>query len=191
MAKRKSSQEAYNAIVSSLEEIMEETIDKATTKARKDITKEAKRAVTHYYNTYGPAFYRRGYHLLSSYRGYEKIKSNYSETGIIFDSDLLSGKYASHSKYHKSGDTWKDYQSRNNKKNNGIPEPDYIMGAMLEGIHPIYEVFWDDGAIVEVQENFKYTKPSPYDMMCDYLDNYDISDYINATFTQVCSRYFF
>ena len=205
MAKRKSVDEAYNAIKGQLDDVIKETVKKASKESTKDIELQAKKSVMRYYNTYAPTSYRRTYKLYNSYKKYNKISGNTIKAGVIFDADLMKGRHHSNSRHHQRGSEWKDWEHRNNGRDNGMPEDEYIMGAFLEGIHPIYTVFYDQNyqsraidspnrkRVIGVEENFKMTSPSPYELMANYLDSYGskAQEIVNTAFVEACMKYFY
>jgi hypothetical protein len=59
------------------------------------------------------------------------------EVGVQYKSSALKGVYKSNSKFHQSGDVWKEVTDHSHvTSDNGIPEPDWILSNFLEGVHP-------------------------------------------------------
>lgn len=94
------------------------------------------RVVEDYYDEYDPKLYKKRMHSL--YNIFD-VDIAINGQGISISSTADSEKIPQHksdSYYHKSGSTWKDYYSRNNSSNNGMPQSEWIFGQFIEGIHP-------------------------------------------------------
>lgn len=184
-----SAMDVYQAVVAELDDIVLELCNKTATKISKDFNREAKNAITAYYNAYNPSSYRRTYTLYHSFYPYQNVKNASTvSAGVRFDSSALDGKYFSNSRYHQSGSTWVDYSHRSNKRNNGRPESDWIMDNLLEGVHPIYEFngeTYEDASV--------FTRPTPFKRMTDFVDKYtngELQSYMQNEFFNLCLKYF-
>ena len=93
-------------------------------------------AVKGYYDEYDPKRYKdRTYSLYDIFKVNVQIDGNTISLDSIANSDMIP-QHKSNSRFHKSGKKWKDYYSRNNKSNNGMPQSDWIFEQFVEGIHP-------------------------------------------------------
>ena len=94
-----------------------------------------------YYNNYSPKIYKRTFYLKNAITPVFEDKSTKDsisiDVGVKYDSSKLKGHYKSNSRFHQSGDVWKEVTDHSHvTSDNGIPEPEWIMGNFLEGVHP-------------------------------------------------------
>ena len=136
----KSIDDAFAAIMKDCREIAVKAVKDAAKETQKDIIKEANRSLIHYYESYRPKKYKRTYNLHKAIQPIFEDRStndNISITiGVAYDAKPLIGLYSSNSWYHQSGDAWTPVWERKRNQDNGIPEPEWILGNFLEGIHP-------------------------------------------------------
>lgn len=135
--------DAFAAILKDCKSIAVEVVENAAKKTQTDIIKEADNYLQKYYSNYKPKRYKRTYQLHKAivpiFINRTKKSKISIEVGVEYDANMLTGAYHSNSWYHKTGTSWIgrddgdfDFDSRNN----GIPEPWWIMDNFLEGIHP-------------------------------------------------------
>jgi len=132
---------AFAAIIKDCQAIAAEAVRHAANKAQADILNEADKYLQRYYSNYIPKRYKRTYYLKNAitpvFEDRSSIKGLSIEVGVEYDSGQLAGHYKSNSRFHQSGDTWKVVTDHSHVTgDNGIPEPEWIMGNFLEGIHP-------------------------------------------------------
>lgn len=110
---------------------------KATEAIKQDYkTQVLDRAVEDYYDEYEPKLYKnRTYSLYNIFNVNLEINGQIISVDSVANSDMIPQHY-SNSYYHKSGSGWKDYYSRSNGTDNGMPESDWIFEQFIEGIHP-------------------------------------------------------
>lgn len=132
---------AFAAIVKDCQAVAVEAVKNAAKKTQKDILKEADNYLQRYYSNYTPKRYKRTRQLQNAIKpvieDHSTGASTSIEVGVEYDSSALKGAYRSNSRWHQSGGAWKsvvDYTDFSS--DNGIPEPEWIMGNFLEGIHP-------------------------------------------------------
>jgi uncharacterized protein (UPF0333 family) len=132
---------AFAAIIKDCQAIAVEAVKNAAKKTQKDILKEADNYLQRYYSNYTPKRYKRTRQLQNAIKpvieDHSTGASTSIEVGVEYDSSALKGAYRSNSRWHQSGGAWKsvvDYTDFSS--DNGIPEPEWIMGNFLEGIHP-------------------------------------------------------
>ena len=131
----------FAAIINDCQTIAVEAVKNAANKAQTDILQEAKSYLQKYYSNYIPKYYKRTYHLQNAitpvFEDRSTSKTISIEVGVEYDSSKLKGHYKSNSRFHQSGDVWKIVTDHSHVTgDNGIPEPEWIMGNFLEGIHP-------------------------------------------------------
>ena len=132
---------AFAAIIKDCQAVAVEAVKNAAKKTQKDILKEADNYLQRYYSNYTPKRYKRTRQLQNAIKpvieDHSTGASTSIEVGVEYDSSALKGVYRSNSRWHQSGGAWKpvvDYTDFSS--DNGIPEPEWIMGNFLEGIHP-------------------------------------------------------
>lgn len=132
---------AFAAIIKDCQAVAVEAVKNAAKKTQKDILKEADNYLQRYYSNYTPKRYKRTHQLQNAIKpvieDHSTGASTSIEVGVEYDSSALKGAYRSNSRWHQSGGAWKsvvDYTDFSS--DNGIPEPEWIMGNFLEGIHP-------------------------------------------------------
>ena len=120
---------------------MKAAFSRAAKKATEAIKQDYKEqvidmAVKDYYDEYDPKRYKdRTYSLYDIFEINVNINGDIISVGSRANSDMIPQHY-SNSRFHKSGGEWKDYYSRSNKGNNGMPDSEWIFGNFIEGIHP-------------------------------------------------------
>lgn len=134
--------DAFAAILKDCQAIAVEAVQNAAKKTQKDILKEADDYLQRYYNNYRPKRYKRTKQLKNAITPVFENRStgdNISiEFGVEYDSSKLVGLYKSKSRFHQSGEDWKPVLDHSVfSSDNGIPEPGWILGNFLEGVHPL------------------------------------------------------
>lgn len=132
---------AFAAIIKDCQAVAVEAVKNAAKKTQKDIIKEADNYLQRYYSNYKPKRYQRTHQLKNAIKPVIEDHSTGTsisiEVGVEYDSSALKGAYKSNSRWHQSGDVWKPVVSYTDfSSDNGIPEPEWIMGNFLEGVHP-------------------------------------------------------
>lgn len=150
----------FAAILKDCQAVAVEAVKNAAKKAQDDILKEAKTYLQHYYDNYTPKKYKRTYYLKNAIKPIFVDNSNDKnisvEVGVEYDSRSLKGHYLSNSRFHQTGDVWKVVTDHSHVTgDNGIPEPEWIMGNFLSGQHGGY------------QQDFNSTNT----LMLDFFDN--------------------
>ena len=160
-----------NKILEDYENIILDATKEAAHKGQEDIMKEAKRYLQEYYN-WRPKMYKRTRNLQRAMSPYSDntVQGNtaFFTIGVEYDPDLLKGFYKSNSKWHQSGNVWKSVpdslkigMTKGVKfegaqaeffGNFGTPEPEYILGNYLEGIHG--EAHMDTRSPADKLDNF-------------------------------------
>lgn len=134
--------DAFAAIIKDCQAVAVEAVKNAAKKTQNDIVKEADSYLQKYYSNYpNPKMYNRTYRLkraIAPYWADRTGKNGVSiEVGVQYKSSALKGAYRSNSAWHQSGDVWKSVTEGSPfSSDNGIPEPDWILGNFLEGVHP-------------------------------------------------------
>lgn len=133
--------DVFAEILKDCKKVAVQVVKNAAKKTQNDILKEADNYLQRYYNNYKPKRYKRTYqlHKLIVPVFNDKTKGDMIsiEVGVEYNSYMLKGLYESNSRFHQSGDVWKrvtDYSHVTS--DNGIPQPEWIMGNFLEGVHP-------------------------------------------------------
>ncbi len=179
----KSIDELFSSIYENAQAIAKDAIMSAATKVQQDFIKEAENCLQTYYNSYHPRRYKRTKQLKSAITPIFKDNSaggNISiSIGIKYDASVLN--YKSNSWYHQSGTTWIsrssgafDFDSRNN----GIPQPDWILNNFLMGIHQ-----WGDGPGEKKQDSEfteNFMKTYFYVSLPKKIDEYVKTELFNA-----------
>lgn len=150
----------FAAILKDCQAVAVEAVKNAAKKAQDDILKEAKTYLQHYYDNYTPKKYKRTYSLRRAIFPYWADRTGKNgisiEVGVQYKSRALRGIYTSNSRFHQSGDVWKVVTDHSHVTgDNGIPEPEWIMGNFLSGQHGGY------------QQDFNSTNT----LMLDFFDN--------------------
>lgn len=132
----------FAAILKDCQAVAVEAVKDAAKKVQDRIIEEAGSYIFKYYQNYKPTRYKRGHYLYEAITPILEDKSTNRgisfTVGVEYDSNKLKGLYTSNSRFHRSGSSWRsvtDYYKFS--PDNGIPEPEWIMGNLLEGIHPI------------------------------------------------------
>ena len=132
--------DAFAAIIKDCQAIAAEAVKNAAKAAQQDIVKEANRTMVKYYENYKPKRYKRTYNLHKAitpiFEDHSTAQKISFEIGVEYDSSKLKGYHKSNSWYHQNGDVWNPVTERTLSQDNGIPEPEWILGNFLEGIHP-------------------------------------------------------
>jgi hypothetical protein len=144
VAKNKSIEDALNDILNQkkLDEIVQETVKEAGIKAQKDLVKETKKIIQHYYDAYSERKFEPNYSLYRSYTYENLTRGKTINVNVNFDASRLDGLYTSYSKYHQSGAPWeaiewkKGYGAEPNKQY-GAVESDFIFDHFWKGLHPV------------------------------------------------------
>lgn len=133
----------FAAIIKDCQAIAVEAVKNAAIKTQDDILIKADNYLQRYYRNYRPKKYKRTKYLQNAitpvFEDRSTKKGIYIEVGVEYDANKLKDHYYSNSWYHKTGTHWIDRSSGDfdfDSKNNGIPEPAWIMNNFLEGIHP-------------------------------------------------------
>ena len=116
----------------------------AATKAQKDIQGKADKFIKEYYASYKPKIYKRQYALYKLVTPYYKEKETSNglqiEFGVKYNPSKIKGIHQSNSWWHQSGGRWRsmweDSGFNRDRRDNGIPEPEWITENFLEGWHP-------------------------------------------------------
>lgn len=137
----KSIDDAFAAILKDCKSVAVEAVKNAAKKTQTDIIREADNYLQKYYNNYQPKKYKRTYQLHKAIVPVFEDKTQKGiisiEVGVEYDSSLLKGLYKSNSRFHQSGDIWKQVTDHSHvTSDNGIPEPEWILENFLEGVHP-------------------------------------------------------
>lgn len=132
---------AFAAIIKDCQAIAVEAVKNAAKKTQKDILKEADNYLQRYYGNYTPKRYKRTHQLKNAIKPVLEDHSTGNgtsiEVGVEYNSGTLKGYY-SNSWYHQTGTHWIGRDSGDfdfDSRNNGIPEPEWILGNFLEGEH--------------------------------------------------------
>ena len=132
---------AFASIISDSQAIAAETIKNAAKKIQSDIIKEADDYLQRYYSNYTPKRYKRTYQLKQAIKPIIEDRSGAGmasiEVGVEYNSGALKGYY-SNSWYHQTGTHWIGRGSGDfdfDSQNNGIVEPEWILGNFLDGEH--------------------------------------------------------
>ena len=138
--------EVLNGIIDDFQAIAKEAFENTAKRLQKDILEEADDYLTKYYMNYTPKMYNRTGRLQRAILPYWLDKSKNGlisiEVGIQYDPSALQGAYKSNSWWHQSGDKWisrfdkKEFNS--DSRNNGTPEPEWILDNFLKGEHGGY-----------------------------------------------------
>jgi len=122
-------------------------IKNASKQVQKEVCEQAEKNLQNYYKSYSPKRYKRTNSLRRAILPYYADRSNSKniciEVGVQYKSSALVGAYRSNSWYHQGGDDWISRDDEGfdwNSRNNGIPQPDWILENFLEGIHPVTKV---------------------------------------------------
>ena len=119
-----------------------QAVKNSAKKAQNDIVKEAYNYLERYYKNYPrPKMYKRTYRLKRAILPFWADRSGKNgisiEVGVQYKSSALKGAYRSNSRFHQSGDAWREVTDRSHiTSDNGIPEPGWILTNFLEGVHP-------------------------------------------------------
>lgn len=148
----KSVDDVFAEILKDSRAIAIEVVESSAKKAQTDFMLKAYDLLAKYYDNFGtPKKYKRTYQLRKSItpvlegktvKGADEITIR---VGVEYNSAQLEGLYHSNSPWHQSGDEW---ISRNNSNfnwnkdsdgnpigNNGVPQPEWILGNFLKGVH--------------------------------------------------------
>lgn len=133
--------DVFAEILKDCKAVAVEVVKNAAKKTQNDIIKEADNYLQRYYNNYKPKKYKRTYQLHKSiipvFKDKTKGGSISIEVGVEYNSSMLKGLYKSNSRFHETGDVWRVVTDHSHvTSDNGIPEPEWIMGNFLEGVHP-------------------------------------------------------
>lgn len=133
---------AFASIIKDCQNVAVEAVQNAAKKTQKDILKEADDYLQRYYNNYNPERYVRTYQLQKAitpvFEDRSTSKGVSIEVGVEYNSGMLKDYY-SNSWYHQTGTHWIPRSSGDfdfDSRNNGVPEPEWILNNFLEGIHP-------------------------------------------------------
>jgi hypothetical protein len=135
---------AFASIIKDCQTVAVEAVKNAAKKTQDDILKEADNYLQRYYTNYPkPKRYKRTKYLQNAITPVFEDRSTKNqisiEVGVEYDANKLKNHYYSNSWYHQTGTHWIPRHSGDfdfDSKNNGIPEPEWIMNNFLEGIHP-------------------------------------------------------
>lgn len=135
-------------------------IKNASKQVQKEVCEQAEKNLQIYYKSYSPKRYKRTNRLrraiLPYYADRSTSKNICIEVGVQYKSSALVGAYRSNSWYHQGGGEWisRDDESFNwDSRNNGIPQPDWILENFLEGIHPVTKI----SKVADEYDSFIYT----------------------------------
>lgn len=133
--------DVFAAIVKDCQIVATKAVKNAAKKAQNDILKEANSYLQKYYSNYSPKQYKRTYRLKRAILPYWADRNGRNgisiEVGVQYKSSALKGAYRSNSRFHQSGDVWREITDHSHvTSDNGIPEPDWILDNFLQGIHP-------------------------------------------------------
>lgn len=149
---------AFAAIIKDCRAVAVEAVKNAAKKTQNDILKEANDYLQRYYNNYRPKRYKRTYKLKNAIKPIIEDHSTNNttsiEVGVEYNSGSLKGYY-SNSWYHQTGTHWIERDSGDfdfDSRNNGIPEPEWILNNFLEGVHPWAQT--DDESTNSLMEEF-------------------------------------
>lgn len=138
---------AFAAIIEDCQAIAVEAVKNAAKKTQEKIIEVADSYLVRYYSNYKPKKYKRTYSLKQAITPVFEDKSSGDkicfEVGVKYDSSPLIGLYKSNSWYHQSGTNWIPRASGNfdfDSRNNGIPQPDWILDNYLRGEHGGYHL---------------------------------------------------
>lgn len=172
----------FDDMLDNYEEIALEAITDAAYKGQKDIYKEAKKYLQHYYKK-KPKMYKRTRNLKKAITPVFEDNTTSSvisiTIGVEYDPEPLKGVYHSNSKFHKSGEPWVSRTKEEfnwDSEDNGIPGADYILDNFLIGKHG---EAWEDSE-------------STSSLMPDFFDGElqdRLNDYVkNSLFDAIVSR---
>lgn len=139
----KSVDDVFAEILKDSRAIAIEVVESSAEKAQTDIMLKAYDYLERYYNNFGtPKQYKRTRQLRKSITPVleGRTKKGADEitiiVGVEYDPAPLEGLYYSNSPWHESGSKWKsvtDYSKFSS--DNGIPQPEWILGNFLKGVH--------------------------------------------------------
>lgn len=139
--------DVFAAIIKDCQTIAVEAVKSAAKKTQDKIIEVADSYLVRYYSNYKPKKYKRTYSLKKAIVPVFKDKSSADkicfEVGVKYDSSPLIGLYKSNSWYHQSGTHWISRNSGDfdfDSRNNGIPQPDWILENYLRGEHGGYHL---------------------------------------------------
>lgn len=141
---RRSIDATFAAIIQDYQAVAVEAVKNAAKKVQDDILKEAKAYLQYYYFSFNPKQYKRTYRLKRAILPYWADKTGKNgvsiEVGVQYKSSALKGIYTSNSRFHQTGDVWKVVTDHSHVTgDNGIPEPEWILGNFLSGQHGGYQ----------------------------------------------------
>lgn len=137
--------DVFAAIIKDCQTIAVGAVKNAAKKTQDKIIEVADSYLIKYYNSYRPKKYKRTHSLKRAIVSVFEDKSSADkicfEVGVKYDASPLIDLYKSNSWYHQSGTHWISRNSGNfdfDSKNNGIPQPDWILDNYLKGEHGGY-----------------------------------------------------
>jgi hypothetical protein len=154
-------------------------IKNASKQVQKEVCEQAEKNLQIYYKSYSPKRYKRTNSLRRAILPYYADRSNSKniciEVGVQYKSSALVGAYRSNSWYHQGGNDWvsRDDEGFNwDSRNNGIPQPDWILENFLEGVHPVTKI----RKVADEYDSFIYTYSpvktrSQSSLMEDFFNN--------------------
>ena len=177
MAKNNSLGDAIQKIINNAENAAAMSSVILKNQIKKDFEKAARDAVDKYYEYQNGAYTKHGrqYRLYDIYTvsadTTRKGKGYTIDVAITMDSDILNGVYHSKSSKHSGNKPWEE---------GGDVEAEYVFKNFLSGAHP-----WTNGWPVSGEDELRYkllnkTKPSPEQILNNYLKSYD--KYLNKHF---------
>lgn len=169
--------EVFATIVKDCQIVATEAVKNAAKKAQNDILKEADSYLQKYYSNYSPKQYKRTYRLKRAILPYWADRSGRTgisiEVGVQYKSSALAGTYRSNSKFHQSGNVWREVTDHSHiTSDNGIPEPDWILDNFLQGVHPWAQE--DSESTKSLMEEFFNTQ------LPNHIEQYVQEELINA-----------
>lgn len=166
----------FAAILKDCQAVAVEAVKNAAKKAQDDVRAQAQLYVRKYYASYKPKRYKRGEQLYTAitpvFEDHSTHKGISFKIGVEYDSSKLKrySQYSSNSKFHQSGSPWRSVTDHSKfSPDNGIVEPEWIMGNFLEGIHPItqFDPSKENPYVYEPKQDSVSTNT----LMVDFFDN--------------------
>lgn len=147
-------------IIEKVEEVGRIALQSAATELQQDIYDHVcYKVVEDYYEEYTPTKYKRKHDLYNAWAmKFEIDKDNIIHFLPKLDSELMAQHY-SRSRYHKEPtgkekEKWRDYYSRSDDEDNGLPDNEWILKNFFEGIHPRFYLNRQLGVVID--DSYQY-----------------------------------
>ena len=145
-------------IIEKVEEVGRAALKSAAKELQEDIYDNiCYKVVEDYYEEYTPSKYKRTHDLYNAWAISSEIGGDDRIHFLpILDSDLMSQHY-SRSRFHKEPSDdgkWRDYYSRTDDEDNGLPDNDWILKNFFEGIHPRFYLNKQLGVVIDASYQF-------------------------------------